>query len=452
MKRLVLCISMGIICMGLCACEGTGFDPAALQEATQSIQEASQTIEQVTESLGEMEQYVGMIRDSMQQGVDSTNEFMDWYENEAIPENPWINPPITEEEVVNAIRAGEEGLMDYIAQNVDSNSSYDALSEEDMEFFTDYFADESVNGFLLSTYEKPEACDASEALSRYTGIIKETGKSDKDLGEGRISRKNADSVLGSVLGITSDELDDPLEFVERKDKQYYYVDEIKPCEDLVCDGGYYYNNMYVVFMRERDEDAPYALTVLSKEDDGSVKIHVNFWSKDMDDVTDWSGSFVNELYDKMLSSDLKAVMSIPGRGGDITLGSALDAVGGLKGKDIDKALELVSGEKDKVKTYIQEFDGYDVYYSNLDPEAVGEFVVSQIDVTEGDFKTAEGIGIGTGIDTLKETYGEGIEAMTSGGRKQLMYEMGKYNMLFMIDKAGKVSEMTIFLADNAFSE
>ncbi len=93
-----------------------------------------------------------------------------------------------------------------------------------------------------------------------------------------------------------------------------------------------------------------------------------------------------------------------------------------------------------------------MYYSNLDPEAVGEFVVSQIDVTEGDFKTAEGIGIGTGIDMLKETYGEGIEAMTSGGRKQLMYEMGKYNMLFMIDKAGKVSEMTIFLADNAFSE
>ena len=33
-----------------------------------------------------------------------------------------------------------------------------------------------------------------------------------------------------------------------------------------------------------------------------------------------------------------------------------------------------------------------------------------------------------------------------------IYEMGKYNMLFIIDKAGKVSEMTIFLADNAFAE
>ena len=76
MKKLIACISMGIVCMGLTACEGTGFDPAALEEATRSIQEASKTIEEVTASLGEMEKTVQGITGSIQQGVDSTNEFV----------------------------------------------------------------------------------------------------------------------------------------------------------------------------------------------------------------------------------------------------------------------------------------------------------------------------------------------------------------------------------------
>ena len=204
-------------------------------------------------------------------------------------------------------------------------------------------------------------------------------------------------------------------------------------------------------MKEEDADSPFALSVLSKDSDDKVRVYVNYWSDNLENV-DWNGSVIFGLYNQILNSDFRAVMSIPGAGGDITLGAALDAVGGLKGKNIDKALELVSDEGDKIKTYMQEFDGYDVYYSDIDPKAVGEFVVSQIDVTDGDFKTAEGIGIGTGIETIKNTYGEGIEAMISGGRKQLMYEMGKYNMLFILDKAGKVSEMTIFLADDALSE
>ena len=204
-------------------------------------------------------------------------------------------------------------------------------------------------------------------------------------------------------------------------------------------------------MKEEDADSPFALSVLSKDSDDKVRVYVNYWSDNLENV-DWNGSVIFGLYNQILNSDFRAVMSIPGAGGDITLGAALDAVGGLKGKNIDKALELVSDEGDKIKTYMQEFDGYDVYYSDIDPKAVGEFVVSQIDVTDGDFKTAEGIGIGTDIETIKNTYGEGIEAMISGGRKQLMYEMGKYNMLFILDKAGKVSEMTIFLADDALSE
>ena len=451
MKKLFLCLSVGLICSGLCACDGTGFDPAALEETTKSIGEASETIEQVTETFEEIEKSVSQITESMQQGVDSTNEFMDWYKNDAIPDNPWIKPPITDEEVENAIRAGQNLLMAYIEQNVDKNSSYNILSEEDEDFFTQYFEDENINGFLLSTYEKPEDCNVYEALSRNSGIMKKVKSSEDAEAEGKISRKDVDAVLEAALGIDSDALTKPLEYKTYSDKEYLYIDEVKDCEKLICKGGFYYNNLYVVMMKEQDADSPFALSVLSKENDGNVRICVNYWSDNLENI-DWNGSVIYGLYNEILNSDFKAVMSIPGVNGDISLGAALDAVAGLKGKNIDKALELVSDEGDKIKTYMQEFDGYDVYYSDIDPKAVGEFVVSQIDVTGGDFKTAEGIGIGTGIETIKNTYGEGIEAMISGGRKQLMYEMGKYNMLFIIDKAGKVSEMTIFLADNALSE
>ncbi len=401
MNRLVLCISMGLVCMGLCACEGTGFDPAmmqetakAMEEASQTINQASETFAQVTESVEEIQKYVGQITDTMQQGVDSTNAFFDWYENDAIPENPWINSPITDEEIQNAIRAGQEEVLAYIEQNVDKNSTYDALGQEDLDFFTEYFADDDTKGLLLSTYENPDDCDPDEAKAR----------------------------------------------AEESD-----------VEDLICSGGFFYNNIYVIMMKPEDDEAPYAVTALSKEDDGSIKIYANYWSEALDGI-DWNGSFIFYLYDQMLNSDLKAVMSIPGLDGDISLGSAVEAVGGLKGKDIDDVLELVSDKKDKIKTYVQEFDGYNVYYSNLDPAAAGEFVVSQIDVTGGDFTTAEGVGIGTGISKIKKIYGEGVEAMMSDGRKQLIYEMDKYNMIFMFDKAGKVDEMNISLADGVLAE
>ena len=451
MKKLVLCLSVGLVCAGLCACNGTGFDPAALEDVSKSVEEASKTIGQVTDSFEEIEQYVSMIRNSMEQGVNSTNEFMDWYKNDAIPENPWINPPITEEEVRDAIRMGQNVLLAYIDSNVDRNSSYNLLSEEEEDFFTDYFSDEKVNGFLLSTYEKPEDCDAYKALSRNKGIIEELKSSDESEPEGRILKKDADLALEASLGIDSDSLSRSLEYKTDSDKDYLYIDEVKDCEDLICKGGFYYNNLYVVMMKAKDDDTDFALSILSKEDDDTVRVCVNYWSEDLENV-DWTGSVIYGIYDEILNSDFKAVMSIPGVNGDITLGAALNAVGGLKGKDIDKALELVSDEKDKIKTYMQEFDGYSVYYSDIDPEAAGEFVVSQIDVTGGDFKTAEGIGIGTDIETIKNTYGEGIEAMISGGRKQLIYEMGKYNMLFITDKEGEVSEMTLFLADDALTE
>lgn len=392
MKKLIACISMGLVCMGLSACEGTGFDPTVMEETTRSIQEASRTIEEVTASFNEMEQYISQITAAMQQGVDNTNNFVRWYENDAIPENPWINPPITEEEVENAIRAGAEEASKYIyaylETYLDKNAKYDIIGDEDIEFFTDYFSDPEANRLLLCTYTNED---------------------------------------------------------ERK------IDEDAECKDLVCNGGFYYNDIYLIMMIERNANAPFSVTTLSKGDDGSVKVLHNYWSEDIKDI-DFDESFLYEFYNEILDSDLKAVISLPGKGGNINLGSAFDMVSGIGSKKIEDALELVSDKKDEVQTYVQAFKGYDVYYSNLDPEAAGEFIVSQIDVTGGDFKTAEGIGIGTDIDTLRSTYGQGIEAMLSGGKKQLMYGMGKYNMLFVIDKAGKVDEMTIFLADNFLSE
>ena len=392
MKKLIACISMGIVCMGLTACEGTGFDPTALENATRSIQEASKTIENLTASLGQMEETVQLITASMQQGVDSTNNFVEWYENDAIPENPWLNPPFTEEEVEKAIQAGTEEAAKYIRAYIDSfvdkNARYDAISEEDMEFFTEYFSDPEANRTLLSTY---------------------------------------------------------------KNRDEYKDDEEAGSVDLECCGGFYYNNMYIIMMIKKGADAPFALSALTKEDDGSVNVYHNYWSEDNKDFN-FDEAFIYEFYDKMLDSDLKAVMTIPGKGGDISLGSAFDMVGGLGNKKIDDALKMVSDKKDEIATYVQAFDGYDVYYSNLDPEAVGEFVVSQIDVTDGDFKTAEGIGIGSDIKMVRAVYGPGIVAMLSGGKKQLMYEMGKYNMLFIVDKAGKVEEMTLFMAETALGQ
>ena len=162
----------------------------------------------------------------------------------------------------------------------------------------------------------------------------------------------------------------------------------------------------------------------------------------------WDGSFLYDLYDLMQGSDIQRIINIPGfAGADVSLGTELAADVLSGGKGIEEVAELVSDTKDKAKTYMQEFDGYEVYYSNLDPKAVGEYVVSQIDVTSGNFKTAEGAGIGTTVEQLKEMYGEGVKTRLAAGREQIMYAKGKYNMLFLIDKAGKVEEMTLYLND-----
>lgn len=448
MRKLIIMMSLGIMCLGMTACEGVNIDPTAIQDATRSIEE-------VTETVNEMESYVNEIKESVQVGIDNTNAAMEWYKTEAWADNPWISTPITEEQVEGLIEAGQKEVNAYIGEN----AVYDVLSDEDIDFFTEYFADESVNGFLLSTYEKPEACDAKAALIRNESVIEELDRADKKKDDssdytGKISEENIDKILKSVLGIDCTELERPLKLKEvTEGERYLYIEKSADCRKLVCNGGFYYNNIYLVMMRDEKADTPFALTALTKLDDGSIRIHMNYWSEDMDRV-DWDGSFLYDLYDMMQESDLMNIISIPGIDGNISLGAAVDEMEGfgLAGKSIEDAAELISDAKDEAKIYMQSFKGYDVYYSDIDPEAVGNYVVSQIDITSGDYKTAEGIGIGTTLDRLKETYGDGIEARLSGGRKQLMYERGKYNMLFIIDKGGKIEEMTMFLADQALKQ
>ncbi len=440
MRKFLIMMSLGIMCMGLSACEATGIDPTAIQDATESVK-------QVAETVNEVETYVDEIKESVQEGIDNTNAAMEWYKTEAWADNPWISTPITEEQVEGLIEAGQNEINSYIGEN----AVYDVLSEEDMQFFADYFADESVNGFLLSTYEKPEACNVKEALIRDDAIIEDLDKADKknsDLSDftGKISEENINGAMRSVLGIENSQLDRPLKL---SDENYLYIEKSEDCRRLVCNGGFYYNNIYLVMMCAENADAPFALTVLTKLDDGSMRINMNYWSEDMDGV-DWDGSFLYDLYDMMQDSDLKNVINIPGlKGGNISLGaiaSEMEGIG-LSGRSIEDTAKLISDAEDEARTYVQSFKGYDVYYSDIDPQAVGEYVVSQIDITSGDYTTAEGIGIGTSLEQLKKAYGDGIEARLSGGRKQLMYERGKYNMLFIVDKSGKIEEMTMFLAD-----
>ncbi|MBR4719846.1 MAG: hypothetical protein IKP31_06365 [Lachnospiraceae bacterium] len=444
MRKLMITISVGIMCIGLTACEGAGLDPTAIQDATRSIEE-------VTETVNEIETYVDDIQASVQEGIDNTNAAMEWYKTEAWADNPWISTPITEDQVEGIIEAGQKEINSYIGEN----AVYDVLSDKDIDFFTDYFANESVNGFLLSTYEKPEACNVKPALIRNSSIIEDLSSSEKEkkgISEfaGKISEENIDNMLESVLGISNSKLDKPLKLSGDEEDAWLYIDETAECRKLICNGGFYYNNIYLIMMRDEKEDTPFALTAMIKRDDGSYMIQMNYWSEDMEEVN-WDGSFLYDLYDMMQDSDLRNIISIPGVDGNIALGiAAADMEGlGLSGRSIEDAAKLVSDAKDDVKTYMQSYKGYDVYFSNIDKDSVEDFVVSQIDITSGDFKTAEGIGIGTTLDKLKETYGDGIEARLSGGRKQLMYDRGKYNMLFIIGNGGKIEEMTLFLNEVA---
>ncbi len=442
MRKLMVLLAAGITCIGLTACTGTEFDPAVIEEFGRSV-------ENVSSSFDEISGYVEEVQGAVKEGIDNTNAVMEWYKTEAWADNPWISTPITEDEVEDLIEVGRNEINAYIGDN----AVYDVISDEDIEFFNEYFARSDKNGFLLSTYEKPEACDAMEVFSRYEDALEELtpneadNKDDKEYA-GKILEDDVEEALKGTLGITNHDLKDPLRFSRVSGNRYLYIEETKKPVKLVCDGGFYYNNIFVIMMRQEYKDNPFALTALTKEDNGSVRICMNYWSDDMEDVN-WDGSFLYDLYGMMQDSDIRNVISIPGIDGDLSLGSAFELASGMYGDKIEKAAELVSDAKDKSKVYMQEFEGYSVYYNNLDPKSVGEYVVSQIDVTGMDFKTAEGAGVGSTIDELKAIYGEGLQTRFAGGKSQLMYDRGKYNILFMLDKSGKVEEMTLFLNEDA---
>ena len=445
MKKLSVLLIAMVGCLSLSACEGTEFDPSAIENMTR-------TVDEVTSTLDDMQTYIGEIQESVQAGIDNTNAIMEWYKTEAWEDNPWISTPITEDQVEDLIEVGQKEINSYLGEN----AVYDILSNEDIEYFNKLFNDEEVNGFLLSTYEKPESCDVYEVLKRDGNIIRKLGVEEREKKgaeniAGKISEKDINELLTEYLGITNDDLISPVALSERSgsDKKYLYLDEKLKCRELVCNGGFYYNNIYVVMMRDAKGDTPFSLTALTKQDDGSIKISMNYWSDDMSAV-EWDGSFLYDLYDMMQYTDLRNVISIPGIDGDISLGSVMSDLSafGISGENIADAAQLVSKAKDKTKTYMQEFDGYQVYFSNIDPSSAADFVISQIDVTSGDFKTAEGIGLGSTIEDIKEAYGNGIDAGYIEGKKQVIYEKGKYSMLFLLNKAGEVEEMSMVLADD----
>ncbi|MCR5507898.1 MAG: hypothetical protein K6F34_04340 [Lachnospiraceae bacterium] len=437
MKKLILMLTAGIVCIGLAACNTEQLDPSVISDVTRTVDEVSDSVEEISG-------YVGEIRESVQQGIDEANAVMEWYKADAWANNPWISTPVTEDEVEGLIEAGQQEVNSYIGEN----AVYDVLSADDMEFFNVYFNDESVNGFLLSTYERPEACDVMEVFRRDTGVMEELGREDdKDGYVAKIPEDAVNDALFNTLGISNKDLDQPVRFSGKTGNRALYIDEMLNTVDLVCDGGFYYNDIYVVMMRKVGDDLPFALTVLEKDDNGQVRISMNYWSDDMEDVN-WDGSFLYDLYDMMQDSDIRNIMSIPGLGGlDVSLGSSIDIDALADGQN--KIKGMIVDAKDGAQTYMQQFDGYEIYYSDLDPSSVEDYVVSQIDVTSGGFTTAEGAGIGTSVSELEEIYGEGIVTRLAGGREQVVYERGKYSMMFFIDKAGEVEEMTIFLTDMA---
>ena len=155
MKKLIILLSTGIMCLGLSACSGAEFD-------TSTIENMSRTIEDVSSTVNDMQSYIGDIQSAVQEGIDNTNAAMEWYKTEAWADNPWISTPITEDQVENIIEAGQKEINSYIGEN----ATYDVLGADDMEYFNDLFNSPDSNGFLLSTYEKPEACDVYEVLKR----------------------------------------------------------------------------------------------------------------------------------------------------------------------------------------------------------------------------------------------------------------------------------------------
>ena len=70
-KLSVLLIAM-VGCLSLSACEGTEFDPSAIENMTR-------TVDEVTSTLDDMQTYIGEIQESVQAGIDNTNAIMEWY-------------------------------------------------------------------------------------------------------------------------------------------------------------------------------------------------------------------------------------------------------------------------------------------------------------------------------------------------------------------------------------
>ena len=137
----------------------------------------------------------------------------------------------------------------------------------------------------------------------------------------------------------------------------------------------------------------------------------------------------------------------------IVLGTAIkDAIGEISAENIEDVAELVSSkiiDGKEINTYLQQFEGYEVYYKDVLNDALDEvedFVVSQVIVTGGDYTTDEGISVGDSKKDVISAYGKGHEVRLTGGKRLIDYELGDKTIEFTINRDGDVEEICIYLS------
>ena len=318
MKKIIIALISSITAVSLCGCDGSQMNVDALLEA-------QDTLSTYADQLEEMEEYVGTIQDSVSEGVDSVNQLMDWYNNEAWAGNPYISSPISEEEVENLIEIGRDEAESYI----DPNASYGVLTDEDIDFYTEYFMAPENYGFILSTYEKPEDCDVNQVFANGAGVeteltaLEKKSKKLKDYAS-KIDKDDVEAILNKNLGIDSDALTTPIEYIESGDTSFLAIPEydVTPLE-YVCRGGFHYNDLNLIMMCTGDlGEPPFAVTIFTRNGE-DIKILKNYYSEDMEGL-EFDGTFLYELYDLMQDSDVAAVMRIPADDGELYLGSVFE--------------------------------------------------------------------------------------------------------------------------------
>ncbi len=438
MKKRFLILICAVLGCSLCGCNGATIDMSSIESISESVSQFSESIENVGAN---MEQ----ISEAVTKGVESSNSIMDWCNQDNVKEVSSIASSIDEEKVESIIQDGKEEAAGYLDRYIDEDAVYDILSAEEIDFFSDYFNEDSANGFLMSTYENPNDCDLTKVFSNGAGIENAMEEDDEFV----FSEEEINSVIGNHLGLTNAEMSSPLKFKASGSGAYTYVKKEDNSIDFVCCGGFHYNNVYLVMMCKNGSEDPFSLTVFEKINDYKIAIKMNYWSEDMSTV-EWDGSFLYQLYDMMLNSNIIseiANIDVAGLADGIGLDYVTDAISSVSANNIEKVAQFVGSERidgEEVKTYMQNLEGYEVYYTSA-LDALEDYVVSQIIVTDKNYITDLGISIGDSKKMLELAYGKGKEIRLPGGRRQISYEMDDKEMQFTVDRSGDISEICIYM-------